>query len=231
MKKALLALFSGAILFTACSDKPSTSTEAVLENEIDSVSYALGFLISNSYSQDSGADLNADVIAAAMKNYYANGEESMEIDLTQADGIVQAYARKQYEAKMEKLSREQMAFLEENKTKPGVVTTESGLQYKVLVEGTGDKPTAEDKVKCHYTGRLVNGDIFDSSVERGQPFETQVSGGIIRGWTEALQLMPVGSKWEVYIPAELGYGARGAGQAIPGNATLIFELELLEIIK
>ena len=118
-------------------------------------------------------------------------------------------------------------FLAENKTKEGVKTTESGLQYKVITEGTGVKPKATDTVKVHYTGKLLDGKVFDSSVQRGEPVEFPVSG-VIAGWVEALQLMPQGSKWEVYIPAALAYGDQG-NQAIPPASTLIFEVELLEV--
>ena len=118
----------------------------------------------------------------------------------------------------------------ENKTKSGVITTESGLQYQVVTEGKGAKPTADDKVKVHYTGTLLNGTKFDSSVDRGEPAEFGV-GQVIKGWTEVLQLMPVGSKYIVWIPSELAYGERGAGADIRPNSTLKFEIELLEIVK
>lgn len=122
------------------------------------------------------------------------------------------------------------AFLAENAKKDGVVALESGLQYKVLTAGKGAKPGDNDRVKVHYTGRLLDGTVFDSSVERGEPFTCSTHGGVIKGWLEVLKLMPVGSKWEVYIPAELAYGERGGGDKIGPNETLIFEIELLEII-
>jgi FKBP-type peptidyl-prolyl cis-trans isomerase FklB len=121
-------------------------------------------------------------------------------------------------------------FLAQNKAKPGVKTTPSGLQYKVLKAGNGPTPTATDKVRTHYHGTLIDGTVFDSSVQRGEPAEFPV-GGVIRGWTEALQLMKVGDKWQLFIPSELAYGPRGAGDVIGPNATLIFEIELLEIVK
>ena len=123
---------------------------------------------------------------------------------------------------------ESEAFLEENSKREGVKVTESGLQYEVITEGSGPKPTAEDKVKVHYTGTLVNGTKFDSSVDRGEPIEFNLNG-VIAGWTEGLQLMPVGSKYRLYIPYDLGYGTRGAGQDIPPFAALVFEVELLDI--
>jgi FKBP-type peptidyl-prolyl cis-trans isomerase len=120
------------------------------------------------------------------------------------------------------------AFLAANKTKPGVVTLPSGLQYKILTAGTGPKPTTADSVECNYKGTLINGTEFDSSYKRGQPATFPVTG-VIKGWTEALQLMPVGSKWQLVLPPDLAYGARGAGDAIGPDATLVFEVELLSI--
>jgi FKBP-type peptidyl-prolyl cis-trans isomerase FklB len=122
------------------------------------------------------------------------------------------------------------AFLAENKSKPGVQTTASGLQYVVEKEGTGAKPAATDRVKVHYTGTLLDGKVFDSSVQRGQPAEFGVTE-VIKGWTEVLQLMPVGSKWKVFIPSDIAYGDRGAGSDIGPGATLIFDIELLDIVK
>jgi FKBP-type peptidyl-prolyl cis-trans isomerase len=124
--------------------------------------------------------------------------------------------------------KEGAEFLEANKTKEGVVTLPSGLQYKILTEGTGPKPAASDTVVCNYRGTLISGTEFDSSYKRGQPASFPVNG-VIKGWTEALQLMPVGSKWQLFVPAELGYGDRGAGGEIGPGATLIFEVELLSI--
>jgi FKBP-type peptidyl-prolyl cis-trans isomerase FklB len=148
---------------------------------------------------------------------------------------VQADVRKRQEAKLqvagETNKQEGEAFLAANKTQEGVVALPSGLQYKVLKEGTGPKPTATDSVVCNYRGTLLNNTEFDSSYKRGQPITLPVNG-VIKGWTEALQLMPVGSKWQLFVPSELAYGARGAGGAggaIGPNATLVFEIELLSI--
>lgn len=121
------------------------------------------------------------------------------------------------------------AFLADNSTKQGVVSLESGLQYKVLQQGEGARPAATDQVRCHYHGTLIDGTVFDSSVDRGEPAVFGVNQ-VIPGWVEALQLMPVGSKWQLFIPSDLAYGERGAGQAIAPNTTLIFEVELLEIV-
>lgn len=121
------------------------------------------------------------------------------------------------------------AFLAENATKEGVQSTRSGLQYKVIEEGSGPTPTASDTVRCHYSGTLIDGSKFDSSYDRGQPAEFPV-GGVIAGWTEALQMMPCGSKWEVYLPSEIAYGSHGAGGAIGPDETLVFTIELLDIV-
>ena len=139
-------------------------------------------------------------------------------------------ACKELEAKMGAVAIEQgQAFLEENKKGPGVVVLPSGLQYEIIKEGTGKKPKATDQVRCHYEGTLIDGTLFDSSIQRGEPAVFGVNQ-VIPGWVEALQLMPEGSKWKLYIPSELGYGARGAGEMIPPHSTLIFEVELLEVL-
>src|SRR5215210_957517 len=127
-------------------------------------------------------------------------------------------------------SRKRKRNLEKNKKRPGVIELPDGLQYEILKAGTGEKPKATDTVKAHYAGTLVDGKEFDNSYKRGEPLTIPV-GGVIQGWVEALQLMPVGSKWKLFIPSDLGYGDRGAGGAIPGGATLIFEIELLDIVK
>ena len=121
------------------------------------------------------------------------------------------------------------AFIEENKKRPGIVTLPSGLQYEVINEGTGKKPKATDQVRCHYEGTLVDGTLFDSSIQRGEPAVFGVNQ-VIPGWVEALQLMSEGAKWKLYIPSDLGYGARGAGEMIPPHSTLVFEVELLEVL-
>jgi FKBP-type peptidyl-prolyl cis-trans isomerase FklB len=121
-------------------------------------------------------------------------------------------------------------FLDQNKTKPGVVTHTSCLQYQIIKEGNGPKPLLTDKVKCHYHGTLIDGTVFDSSVDRGQPIDFPVSG-VIKGWTEALQLMPVGSKWKLFLPSDLAYGDNQAGPSIKPGSTLIFDVELLEIVQ
>lgn len=225
MKKVLiggLALLS--LLATSCGDSEISDVKLATAN--DSLSYALGVLVStNITSQKEYKEvLNADIFAAAMKDVL-KGDSSEAITPAEANEILGRFANSQ----VEKQRGVGEAFLAENKTKEGVQTTASGLQYQVITEGTGAKPTATSTVKVHYHGTLIDGTVFDSSVERGEPAQFPV-GGVIPGWTEALQLMPVGSKWKLFIPQGLAYGERGAGRTIPPFSTLIFEVELLEIL-
>ncbi len=156
--------------------------------------------------------------------------EKPEIAPAECGEILQKYFTELEENKIKATMEEGQAFLAANSTRPEVTTLPSGLQYEVITEGKGAKPKATDTVRCHYHGTLVDGTVFDSSVQRGEAINFPVNG-VIAGWVEALQLMPVGSKWKLYIPYNLGYGARGAGQSIPPYATLIFEVELLDIVK
>ncbi|MYM62152.1 FKBP-type peptidyl-prolyl cis-trans isomerase [Pseudomaricurvus sp. HS19] len=150
-------------------------------------------------------------------------------EINEAFREIQARLKEQEEKRAEEMSAEGQAFLADNAKKDGVTVTASGLQYEILVEGSGDKPTASSTVRTHYHGTLIDGTVFDSSVQRGQPAEFPVNG-VIAGWTEALQMMPVGSKWKLTIPYNLAYGERGAGGSIAPYATLVFEVELLDIL-
>ena len=165
----------------------------------------------------SGMDVDAEAVARGI------------YDVTQALQTLSQRAEEAQMAAFKALDEENKAFLEENKKASGVNTTESGLQYEVLSEGTGETPKADSTVRVHYTGSLIDGTVFDSSVKRGTPAEFPVNG-VIKGWTEALQMMPVGSKWRLTIPHELAYGEQGAGASIPPFATLVFEVELLDIL-
>lgn len=195
--------------------------------ELDKISYSLGLSIASNLISSGVKTINTEAFNDAMSTVFAG--QMPEIMPDEANNILQDY--------FEKLQKEQGSaskeagekYLAENKKREGVVALPSGLQYKILKEGNGPKPTADDTVKCHYEGRLINGQVFDSSIKRGEPAEFPVSG-VIAGWVEALQLMPVGSKWQLYIPSELAYGAHGAGQAIGPNETLIFDVELLAIV-
>jgi FKBP-type peptidyl-prolyl cis-trans isomerase FklB len=205
----------------------------ILKTEMEKVSYIIGTQIARNFkAQD--VEVNLDALMMGLKDAL----EGKELALSQSE-MQQVYTRFQQEmrAKIAAKRAEEAAknlaagkaFLEENKTKEGVKVLPDGLQYKIITEGTGPIPTADDKVKTNYRGTLIDGTEFDSSYKRKMPAEFTVKG-VIKGWTEALQLMKVGAKWELYIPADLAYGERGR-PGIPPNATLIFEIELLEIVK
>lgn len=171
--------------------------------------------------------INAEAFNDAMATVFEG--KMPEINPDKANKILQDYFEKIQNEKGNNAKAAGEKFLAENKTKEGVHTLKSGLQYKVLKEGKGAKPKATDTVKCHYEGRLIDGTVFDSSIRRNEPAEFPVNG-VIAGWVEALQLMNVGAKWQLYIPSELAYGAHGAGQSIGPNETLIFDVELLDIL-
>jgi FKBP-type peptidyl-prolyl cis-trans isomerase len=204
----------------------------VLKTSKDKFSYALGMNMGTSLHRQ-GVDVDPNILAQGLKAALAGGKTLMTPEEAQAALMeVQNELRKKQQEKAqvagEANKKEGEAFLAANKAKEGVVTLPSGLEYKILKEGTGAKPTATDSVVCNYRGTLINGTEFDSSYKRGQPATFPVNG-VIKGWTEALQLMPVGSKWQLFIPSALGYGERGAGAEIGPNATLIFEVELMSI--
>ncbi|MGB2623589.1 MAG: FKBP-type peptidyl-prolyl cis-trans isomerase [Candidatus Acidiferrum sp.] len=210
--------------------KPAT---LALTTQKDKASYAIGLNIGRSMRKDS-VDVNTSILLRGMRDGLADSKPLLTDDEARAAMVaLQADLRAKHEAKValeaEDNKKTGDAFLAENKTKEGVVTLPSGLQYKILVVGTGPKPTASDTVVCNYKGTLLDNTEFDSSYKRGQPATFPVSG-VIKGWTEALQLMPVGSKWQLFIPPDLAYGERGGpGGGIGPNATLVFEVELMSI--
>ena len=231
MKIKHLLLFSGAAAFilTACNEaKESTDNKKALASQVDSVSYGIGISIGQNLKKDNLNEINADLIANGIKAVFANDSSLLRAQDAQMciQKFMQGKADMKGKANMEKGQK----FLEENAKKEGVKTTPSGLQYMVIKEGTGPKPTATDKVSVHYTGTVIEGTVFDSSVQRGQPAQFGVNQ-VIPGWTEALQLMSVGSKYKLWIPANLAYGERGPGGIIGPNEMLIFEVELLSIDK
>ena len=200
---------------------------------MDKLSYALGLGIGRQLSQMGAADLNIDDFAQAVKDMI-DGKEP-QVATAEAQQIVEDFFRKQEERqraeaaeKYKGAKSEGEKFLSENAKKEGVVTLPSGLQYQVLKEGNGKSPKATDKVVCHYEGMLIDGTMFDSSVQRGEP-ATFPLNGVIAGWTEGLQLMKEGAKYRFFIPYQLGYGERGAGASIPPFATLVFDVELIEV--
>ena len=171
--------------------------------------------------------MDIDDFANGVKAIYENTKPEMTYD--EAKQIINEFFTRMQQEITEKNREIGEKFLAENKKRAGVITLPSGLQYEVITEGKGAKPKATDKVKCHYEGQLINGQVFDRSVKRGEPAIFGVNQ-VIPGWVEALQLMPVGSKWKLYIPSDLAYGEKGAGEAIAPNSTLIFEVELLDIV-
>ena len=195
---------------------------------MDKISYALGLSIGNNFQNAGIKDLQVDDFVKGLQDVLTGGHP--EISYEEAKQVINDYFTKLQKEKLELNKQAGEEFWKINKGRAGVVTLPSGLQYQILNQGKGAKPTKADKVKCHYHGTLINGTVFDSSIQRGQPAVFGVSQ-VIPGWTEALQLMPVGSKWRLFIPSELAYGEHGAGNAIEPNSTLIFDVELLDIIK
>ena len=194
---------------------------------MDKLSYALGLSMGNNFKSSGIQSLDIDDFANGVKAIYENIKPEMSYD--EAKQIINEFFTRMQQEMTEKNREIGEKFLVENKKRAGVITLPSGLQYEVITEGKGAKPKATDRVKCQYEGQLINGQVFDSSVKRGEPAVFGVNQ-VIPGWVEALQLMPVGSKWKLYIPSDLAYGEKGAGEAIAPNSTLIFEVELLDIV-
>lgn len=194
---------------------------------MDKFSYAIGLGIGQNLLGMGANGITVDDFAQAIKDVLEGNPTA--ISHQEAREIVNKYFE-ELEAKMSAANVEQgKAFLEENKKRANIVTLPSGLQYEIITEGTGKMAKATDQVKCHYEGTLIDGTLFDSSVKRGQPAVFGVNQ-VIPGWVEALQLMPEGSKWKLYIPSDLAYGAQGAGEMIPPHSTLVFEVELIEVL-
>lgn len=192
----------------------------------DSVAYALGVQLANEVERNGFNDLNVEMINQGFNDLLSGAE--LAVDRNAANQFLMNYMEEKKRSEFESVIFENNKFFDKNGQRPEVTTTESGLQYEVLVEGDGAKPTAQDKVKVHYHGTLLDGTVFDSSVERGEPISFPLNG-VIKGWTEGVQLMGVGSKYRFYIPHDLAYGERGAGQVIKPYAALIFDVELLGI--
>ena len=229
MKKTLIAFLGFTILATpAVADDPS-----VLKTQKDKVSYGLGVEAARKF-RSQGIEVDPDMLARGLKDGLSGAKLLMpEEDLGKIVNVYQA-GLKQERAAQRKLDSEENrkkgeAFLAENGTKEGVVTLPSGLQYRVLKEGAGKVPSDDDTVRVHYRGTHIDGTEFDSSHKSGKPATFKVKGGIIPGWKEALMRMPVGSKWQLFIPPRLAYGERGLGSVIGPNETLVFEVELLSV--
>lgn len=210
----------------------AAESPVVLKDQKDKVSYSIGVQIGSSVrqqTQQQGVDVNPDIVAAGLKDALSGAKLLLgDPEVRETLMALQKEVMNKQSQLGEKNKKEGETFLAENKKKAGVKTLPSGLQYQVIKEGKGKKPTASDTVKANYKGTLINGAEFDSSEKHGGPASFNL-GGVIPGWTEALQLMPVGSKWRLFIPSELAYREQGAGGLIGPNATLIFDVELLEI--
>ncbi|MDQ6814664.1 MAG: FKBP-type peptidyl-prolyl cis-trans isomerase [Bacteroidota bacterium] len=211
---------------TVARTKTSATAGAGLKTNTDSISYAFGLSLGQYLKSQGLSSINYAMMNKAVEQSI-KGEKTY-LDMVQANQVMQSFAS----AKMTKTSaaekKKGSEFLAKNKTRKEIVQTPSGLQYEILVKGTGPIPSKSDTVSAHYKGSLLDGKEFDNSYKRGEPLTIPV-GAVIPGWTEALTMMPVGSKWKLYIPSTIGYGDVGAGQDIPGGATLVFEVELLGI--
>jgi FKBP-type peptidyl-prolyl cis-trans isomerase FklB len=228
MKYFLMTLLSVAFLLSICY----ADEKLDLKDQKDKESYSLGYQFGQNL-KNQGVDINLDIYTSGIRDALGGkdslmSQEEIRTTIGELQKRVMAARQKELKEEAEKNLAESKAFLEENKKKDGIKTLPSGLQYKILTEGSGKTPKATDTVTVHYRGTLINGTEFDSSYKRGQPVTFQVNG-VIRGWNEALQLMKGGSKWQLFIPPELAYGERAAGPQIPPNSTLIFEVELISV--
>ena len=222
MKKLLLIFVCATFIFCGATLKAQNE----MTND-QKMSYALG-VNSGDQFRNLGLNIDIDMFVKGIKDGIANSNMFSPEEMQAAFGYLDSVARANQNKAMNDEKAVGAAFLAKNKTEAGVKETPSGLQYKVVKEGTGKKPLATDKVKVHYKGTLLDGTVFDSSYDRGEPITFPLNG-VIKGWTEGLQLMSEGSKYILYIPSELGYGDRGAGNSIKPGSTLIFEVELLEV--
>lgn len=226
MKIVYSTLLLALVLTLSVSVSAQKPDKTKLKTEIDSVSYKFGIMLGLEFKKQF-PNLNIDMFAKSFNRSF-NGD-SVKFTQEQAQESINEYMRSEYEKKIAKKESESKKFFEENALKEGVITLPSGLQYKVLKSGEGEKPTETDQVKVHYKGNLLDGTEFDNSEKRGEAVTLGVNR-VIPGWTEALQLMHPGDRWMLYVPAKLGYGERGAGPIGP-NEPLIFEVELLSIEK
>lgn len=225
------AIVASGVLATSCDSKKSAS----LKTGLDSASYAIGIANGSMFKQNlegmPGGPVNIDNLIAGFEAAMKSDSSAMKMTMEQAQTFLNTYFVEVQTKEAQQAKEEGEKFLADNGTKSGVITTNTGLQYKVEKEGTGAKPTIDDKVKVHYTGTLLDGTKFDSSVDRGEPSEFGLTQ-VIPGWKEILQIMPVGSKYTIWVPAELAYGERPPrGSSIKPNSTLKFEIELLDIVK
>lgn len=226
-RSVVVAVLFGTLMLTACTEG---SKQVTLTTESDSLSYVLGMGYAD-YLKSVPFDIDIDIVLAGVRDHMADATIISAEDAGKVRNTLSRKVQQEQMAKMaEKNKTEAESYLSKNAARSEVTTTASGLQYEVLTMGEGPKPKATDKVKVHYRGTLLDGKEFDSSYKRGKPTEF-VLNQVIKGWTEGVQLMPVGSKFKFTIPSELAYGERGAGRDIGPGATLIFEIELVDIVK
>jgi FKBP-type peptidyl-prolyl cis-trans isomerase FklB len=228
MKYFLITLLSVAFLFSVCY----ADERLDLKDQKDKESYSLGYQFGQNLKSQ-GVEINLDIYTSGIRDALGGkdslmSQEEIRATIEELQKRVMAARQKELKEKAEKNLSESKAFLEENKKKEGIKTLPSGLQYKILVEGSGKTPKSTDTITVHYRGTLINGSEFDSSYKKGQPSTFQVKS-VIRGWSEALQLMKGGSRWQLFIPPELAYGESAGGGQIPPNSTLIFEVELISV--
>ncbi len=233
MKKIIMIVPVIISVASAQTKKPAKpvqkgATQKIALTSTDSISYAMGVQTAEYYKTQGIEKINGVMVKKAYEDVFGNKTTLLSPEISNM-----TIQKKMQDYMMQKSNVEKEAsakFLEENKKRPGVITLPDGLQYEILTKGTGAIPKATDTVKAHYIGTLADGKEFDNSYKRGEPLTIPVDG-VIKGWTEALQMMPVGSKWKLYIPSELGYGDRGAGGSIPGGAALVFTIELIDILN
>lgn len=216
------------LVLAGCDNTAAVSSD--LKTPAEKASYGIGLSMGKNLSQEGMDDLDGQAVALGIEDALAKKDQRLSDDeLMEAFSFLQARAQERMSALNDQNAKDGADFLAENAKRDGVQTTESGLQYEVVSKAEGAKPKVSDVVSVHYTGTLIDGSVFDSSVERGEPVEFPV-GGVIPGWVEGLQLMSLGEKYKFYIPSELAYGAQSPTAEIPANSTLIFEVELLDIV-
>lgn len=227
--KSLTAIFILIFMVSSCV-KSKSDSKVVLLNELDSASFAFGLSFANSLKHSNYIDeINVEAATEAIRSVYSESEDTV-FTQNEISQILNNFVRKARDERIMTNLNESEKFLNNNKKRKDVQVTESGLQYRIIEEGTGKTPTYSDKVKCNHRGTLIDGKEFDSSYKRGEPTEFRVNG-VIKGWQEALQMMKEGAKWELFVPPDLGYGLRvRPGGLIEPNMALVFEIELIEVI-
>ena len=229
LKKAGLIICLATLFLVACNDNNQERTSSGGRKLDENTSYAFGMALGHQITDmDLDVEFNVNALVSGLRETVEN--KDTRFSLEEAMTMINAFFTEIMEEQTNAMREEEISFLRENGRREGIHTTPSGLQYEVITQGSGERPTATDVVRVHYEGSLVNGTIFDSSRVRGEPAEFPL-GAVIAGWTEGIQLMPEGSRYRLYIPSDLGYGSQGAGGIIPPFSTLIFDVELISIVR